>query len=223
MDDRAILQKIERQPRQQAGFKQLVRELGVHGAERRQLGHHLEKLVARGALVEVESGKYALPKAAAQKHLISGRLTMHRDGYGFVIPDDAALREQLNGDIYIPPPAVGSAMHGDRVLVEMSPVRRDHSGRSRAEGRIARIAGRAHPTVVGTFHYGERHTYVTPIDDKITQENVVPFGEEWPASQPEQEDEELGRHRVIGKEARRRNIPARVEAGDSPAPSSHSQ
>ncbi len=47
---------------------------------------------------------------------------MHRDGFGFVIPDPTSLDERMKarlaGDIFIPPPAVGSAMHGDRVLVE---------------------------------------------------------------------------------------------------------
>ena len=80
---------------------------------------------------------------------------MHRDGFGFVIPEatslDASLKARLAGDVFIPPHAIGSSMHGDRVLVEVSAIRTD----GRAEGRIVRSLSRAHPTVVGIFHYGQ--------------------------------------------------------------------
>jgi ribonuclease R len=115
------------------------------------------------------------------RNLLVGRLTMHRDGFGFVIPDaaslDASLKARLAGDVFIPPHAIGSSMHGDRVLVEVSAVRTD----GRAEGRILRSLSRAHPTVVGIFHYGHRHNYVKPIDEKVTQEIVIPPGMENPS------------------------------------------
>ena len=175
-----ILKHIARQPKRTAGFKQLVRELGLHGDERRQLNDHLQKLVAGGALIAVDSDRYALPQAAADKNLVVGRLTMHRDGFGFVIPDasslPAALKSRLVGDIFIAPHLIGNAMHGDRVLVDISNVRPD----GRAEGRIVRPVVRANPTVVGIFHYGSRHNYVAPMDSKITQEIVIPRGAEYP-------------------------------------------
>ena len=67
-------------------------------------------------------------------------------------------------------------MHGDLVLVDIVNVRPD----GRAEGRIVRPVMRAHPTVVGIFHYGSRGGYVRPIDSKITQEIVIPAGMELP-------------------------------------------
>ena len=109
---------------------------------------------------------------------------MHRDGYGFVIPN-AGQRSTIEGDIYISPQAVGSAMHGDQVLVELG--RRKDDGRS--EGKILRVLTRAHPTVVGTFHHGTRHNYVTPIDDKVTKEIVIPKGMERLKSHPFPRDE----------------------------------
>ena len=69
-------------------------------------------------------------------------------------------------------------MHGDRVLVEVVNFRND----GRSEGRILRPVDRAHPTVVGVFHYGARHNYVTPMDQKITQDVVIPHGMEIPSS-----------------------------------------
>ncbi len=180
LSDSTILKHIAKQPKRAAGFKQLVRELGIRGEERRELDALLQKMVARGTLVPVDSERYALP-AAADKNLIAGRLTMHRDGFGFVIPDakslSPALKAKLTGDIFIAPHLIGNAMHGDLVLVDISNVRPD----GRAEGRIVRPVMRAHPTVVGIFHYGSRGGYVRPIDSKITQEILIPAGMEFPS------------------------------------------
>src|SRR5580704_14565927 len=178
LSDSTILKHIARQPKRAAGFKQLVRELGLRGDERRELDSLLQKMVARGTLISVDSDRYALPAAAGDKNLVAGRLTMHRDGFGFVIPDakslSPALKARLTGDIFIAPNLIGNAMHGDLVLVDISNVRPD----GRAEGRIVRPVMRAHPTVVGIFHYGSRGGYVRPIDSKITQEIMIPAGEE---------------------------------------------
>ncbi|MGD0514190.1 MAG: RNB domain-containing ribonuclease [Terriglobales bacterium] len=210
LSDSAILKKIERQPKGTAGFKQLVRELGLHGDARQQLSDRLKRLVSSNQLIEVESGRYAIPKAAAGKNVLVGKLSMHRDGYGFVTPDaatlDPHLKTLLSGDIFIPPPAVGSAMHGDRVLVEVGTIRPD----GRAEGRIVRPVVRAHSTVVGIFHHGNRGNYVTPIDQKISQEIIIPPSMEIPAGagvppgvarapRPGKSPD-----RVLGKEAARR-------------------
>src|SRR5450631_1402000 len=180
LSDSVILKHIARQPKRSAGFKQLVRELGLHGAERNALDDLLRKLVSTGALIQDDSDRYALPQAAADKNLVAGRLTMHRDGFGFVIPDakslSPSLRARLTSDIFIPPHLMGNAMHGDLVLVDIANVRPD----GRAEGRIVRPVRRAHPTVVGTFHRGSRGNYVTPMDAKITQEILIPTGMEVP-------------------------------------------
>jgi ribonuclease R len=100
-------------------------------------------------------------------------------------------------------------MHGDRVLVEVGSIRPD----GRAEGRIVRTVQRAQATVVGTFHYGRRHNYVTPIDQKVTQEIVIPAGLEFPPgaeaavkaepqSTPRAQRKQADR--VLGSEAARR-------------------
>jgi ribonuclease R len=190
ISDSAILRKIGQQPKQSAGLKQLVRELGVRGEDRRAFAGQLDQLVRRGELVPHNGDRYSIPKKAADKKLVSGRLTMHRDGYGFVIPDSEELRQRLNGDIYIGPQNTDNAMHGDRVLVELRRERAD----GRAEGQIVKVIGRAHATVVGTFHYGARSgapgrpgvgltgwNYVTPMDEKITLDIVIPRGAEIPS------------------------------------------
>ena len=178
--DSSILRHIARQPKKTASHKQLLRELGVKGEARRELTDRLHALVSKGELLQVDSDRYAIPQPTKGRNLLVGRLTMHRDGFGFVIPEisslDDALKSRLVGDVFIPPHAIGSSMHGDRVLVEVSAVRPD----GRAEGRIIRSVSRAHPTVVGIFHYGRRHNYVKPIDEKVTQEIMIPPGMEIP-------------------------------------------
>src|SRR5216683_8004981 len=245
LSDSDILKKIQRQPRQTAGYKQLVRELGLHGDERRELNERLQKLIAGGQLLAVESDRYAIPQAASDKNLVIGRLTMHRDGFGFVIPEissaSPALKSRLAGDIFVPPHAVGSAMHGDRVLVDVTNVRAD----GRAEGRILRPVDRAHPTVVGVFHYGSRHNYVTPMDQKISQDIVIPQGLEYPEGvqdfsvtslpsvvkgrEPQRraqrsQGKKESKHRVLGQEVARRtdwsdleNVVVDVEITDWPS------
>ena len=207
LSDSSILKKIEHQPKGSAGFKQLVQELGVHGDARHELSERLNRLVSGGQLLRVDSDRYAIPQAAAGKNMLVGRLSMHRDGFGFVTPDASSLDERLKarlaGDIFIPPPAVGSAMHGDRVLVEVATIRPD----GRAEGRIVRTVDRAHTTVVGTFHHGSRGNYVTPIDQKISQDIIIPPGMEYPENPKPTKSAARGgndAHRVLGEEVARR-------------------
>ncbi len=233
LSDPSILKHIARQPKRAAGFKQLVRELGLHGEQRRELETRLQKLVAAGELVQLNSDRYAMPQPAADKNLVAGRLSMHRDGFGFVIPDasslNATLKARLSGDIFIPPPHIGNAMHGDRVLVDITSFRSD----GRAEGRIVRPVVRANQTVVGTFHYGGRHNFVTPIDSKLMQEIVIPAGDETPQTSAPQDagGAERGKgkgasvDRVLGDEAARREtwddlegVVVDVEITDWPTP-----
>ncbi|HEY7095247.1 MAG TPA: RNB domain-containing ribonuclease [Terriglobales bacterium] len=209
----AVLKKIERQPKHSAGYKQLVRELGLHGDARQGLANLLDRLVKERKLIEVDH-RYAIPQPPSNKNLVVGRLNMHRDGFGFVVPDPKSLQEplksRLSGDVFIPPPSIGNAMHGDQVLVEVGPLRPD----GRAEGRINRPVTRAHETVVGTFHYGSRHNHVAPFDAKIGAEIVIPRGMEVfeQAAVVEEVNLEPGTrkrkktvHRVLGDEAARRS------------------
>jgi ribonuclease R len=241
LSDSTILKHIARQPKRAAGYKQLVRELGLHGDARQELATRLEKLVADGQLVELNSDRYALPQPTADKNLVAGRLTMHRDGFGFVVPDqnslNPAMKSRLTSDIFIPPNAIGNAMHGDQVLVDVIATRTD----GRAEGRIVRAVVRQNATVVGIFHYGNRHNYVKPIDSKLTQEIIIPQGMEYPIdpsvspassvfnqelkTQRPQSSQKKSVDRVLGDEAARRTqwddlegVAVEVEITDWPTP-----
>ena len=186
MTDKELFQRVERSPGQRAGYKQLVRELGLGGGrERRLLLEQLDRLTASGQLVKLDREFWAVASATRKRNnWVSGRLDLHRDGYGFVRPE---TREKTGEeDIFIPPDSLESAMQGDLVLVELSPPKGD----GRRSGRILRILEHHNPTVVGIFHYanagrshrGERMggNFVTPLNARISEAILVPFGTEIP-------------------------------------------
>ena len=244
LSDADILKKIERQPKQAAGYKQLVREMRIHGDGRRELKERLADLVKRGKLI-ADADRFAIPISRPSKNQVFGRLVMHRDGYGFVIPESDEVRSRITGDIYVSPNGIDNAMHGDRVLVEIGPIRPD----GRAEGKIIRVVGRAHPSVVGIFHYGRKFNYVRPIDEKLTQDIMIAPGLEYPRDsedeggvsdaahrqdrrgrqsshrQSQRGKSKFEQHRVIGSEAKRtqewedlEGVVVDVEITDWPTP-----
>jgi ribonuclease R len=174
LSDSEILDRIARLPHARASFKQLVREAGTRSfAARTELEEALDRLTARGDLIELRGGQYVA--TGHSREFATGRLEMHRDGYGFVVPDHAI--DSLRGDIFIPPQAASQAMHGDRVLVRIAQIGAD----GRAEAEILRILRRAHSTVVGEFRVRAQGHYVIPHDGRIQQWILIPDGLEWPA------------------------------------------
>jgi ribonuclease R len=104
-------------------------------------------------------------------------LSVHRDGYAFVIPDEPI--PGIKGDIYISKDAAHKGMHGDRVSVRIRRI--EHDGR--AHGEILEVLRRAHPSIVGEFHIRRRGNYVVPHDDRIRQWIHIPEGLELPEAQ----------------------------------------
>jgi ribonuclease R len=182
--DRELIRLIERSPSHRAGYKQLIRELGLGGGrERRLLLEQLARITLRGELTKLDTGFWSLPHASPEKtariprdfgappsttaspsfrvgsvtrdKLLAGKLDLHRDGFGFVRPNGSTARED---DLFIPPNELNGAMQGDEVLVdEAPPGRPGPDGKPRRSGRILRILTRRNPTVVGIFHYARNH------------------------------------------------------------------
>ncbi len=231
--DRELIRLIERSPSHRAGYKQLIRELGLGGGrERRLLLEQLARITLRGDLVKLDTGFWALPHATHEKtarvrpeaiaaetaaqritrdRLIAGKLDLHRDGFGFVRANGSTARED---DLFIPPNELNGAMQGDEVLVDEAPPGRD----GRRSGRVLRILTRRNPTVVGIFHYarpqGRRghdfqpystanYNYVTPLDERMTQPILIPDGPDSQVILPPPQTE----HRVLGEEAQQRLTP----------------
>jgi len=213
--DRDLLARIGRSSGGRAGYKQLVRELGLGGGrERRLLLEQLARLTARGSLVKADRDQWSLPHAAAARtSLIAGRLDLHRDGFGFVRPTSniGAGSEKVdarggveNPDIFIPPAELNAAMQGDLVLVELLPPRNQGPNAGKRAGRIVQIAHRRNPTVVGRFKYATSEraqgNFVVPFDERMTQPILIPFGDEVPLL-----ESEATPHRVLGPESHPRH------------------
>ncbi|MBX9601974.1 MAG: VacB/RNase II family 3'-5' exoribonuclease [Bryobacteraceae bacterium] len=176
MTDRELLAHIGDLPKGRTSFKQLVRELGLKGEARQELEATLERLAAKGDLIEMKSGHFVLPGATHE--FVVGRLNMHRDGYGFVIPDKPV--PGIEGDLYIPRDSAEKAMHGDSVLARVAFIKPG----GRADGEIVRVLRRAHATVVGEFKIRKRGNFVAPHDDRIQQWIRIVPGMEIPDAQP---------------------------------------
>ncbi len=170
--DASVLEHIARLPHARATFKQLVRELGPKLESRDELENALDRLVERGQLVELRTGHFIVTRFSREYTV--GRLNMHRDGYGFLIPDHPI--EGLRGDVYIPRESAEAAMHGDRVVVRIARIERD----GRADGEIVKVLRRAHQTVVGEFRIRKRGNFVAPHDERIRQWIQIPEGMEIP-------------------------------------------
>jgi ribonuclease R len=109
---------------------------------------------------------------------ITGLLQGHPDGFGFVIPDESPGTRQ---DIYVPARAMGEAMHGDRVEVQVEhrePGRGRERGRrqdsDRRQGTIVRVLERARRQVVGRVARGPFFLFVTPTDPRISRDVMIP-------------------------------------------------
>ena len=181
-----------------ASTNEIAQGLHLKKSDNRPLFKMLSKLKKRRAIEELPGGRYRLPgrkserdaasqkpPAGAPRHSqpsplagrdeVQGRLVLHHDGYGFVVPDSPM--PQLDGDVFIPRDAIQDAMHGDHVLAKIQRLG-GLAGAQRAEGRILRVLGRAHPTVVGLFRYGSQRNVVLPYDIRIQHEIEIPRGNE---------------------------------------------
>src|SRR5258708_13123522 len=107
---------------------------------------------------------------------MNGRLSVHRDGYAFVIPDEPVLN--VNGDIYVGKEEAERGMHGDRVAIRIKRLDRD----GRAHGEIMEVLKRANLTVVGEFRIRRRSNFVVPHDERIRQWVEIPEGMAIPAA-----------------------------------------
>ncbi|SEG61725.1 RNAse R [Bryocella elongata] len=242
--DRDLISRIGRSAGGRAGYKQLIRELGLGGGrERRLLLEQLTRMVARGELLRVDQEMWAVPRPdpdgttparptgeaypgrkvrtsrsgpgmwagfeetqrSGRDRLVSGRLDLHRDGFGFVRAEKDSGASGATGDIFIPPNEINGAMQGDQVLVDEAPPARD----GRRSGRIARVLTRRNPTIVGIFRYaraggrrgnwdtpGIHENVVHPIDERLGGPIVIPAGAEVVTHA------EDSPHRTLGDEAR---------------------
>ncbi len=97
---------------------------------------------------------------------IEGSVQGHRDGHGFVLRDDG------EGDIYLPPNEMRAVLHKDRVRVRI--VRQDRRGRP--EGRVVEIIERPAQPLIGRLLQESGVWLVAPEDKRYGQDVLIPKG-----------------------------------------------
>jgi len=143
--------------------KEVARELGIPGGDYREFRRFLKHLVETGDLYQVKRGRYAPP---ARINLTPGVVQVIRRGGAFLIA------EKGGDDIYISQENLGTAHHGDKVVVRL-----EHRRGGRPEGRVLRILERASTQFVGTVQHGAGFYLVKPDDPRFKTDVFVPPGD----------------------------------------------
>jgi len=145
-------------------FRQMLKALGVaRGQERDRLEDLLDTLLEAGEIVKLPGRLYAIAGAVGG---LRGKLSMHRDGYGFVAAEDGS------GDLFVPARYLRDYMNGDLVEAQVVSVRRD----GKREGRVTALIQRGVTNVVGRFEAVGKGGRVIPDDDRLGRDLFVPPG-----------------------------------------------
>ena len=95
---------------------------------------------------------------------IEGSVQGHRDGHGYLVPDDG------QPDIFLPPNEMRSVLHKDRVRVRI--VRQDRRGRP--EGRVVEIIERPDQPLIGRLLQENGVWLVAPEDKRYGHDVLIP-------------------------------------------------
>lgn len=106
----------------------------------------------------------AKTKVEPRANAISGKLSMHRDGYGFVTPESGGP------DIFIPARELRGNLNGDILEIIVSSI--PDGGRS--EGRVVRTLKRGQQRVVGRYELYRSAGRVVPDDPRLSQAIAIP-------------------------------------------------
>jgi ribonuclease R len=124
------------------------------------LSRRLNAMQRDGQILIDDAGNYSL---ATQTGFIAGRVSSHRDGFGFVIPDEPGE------DLFLPEKEMQKVLHGDRVLAKIVGVDR----RGRSEGTIVEVTQRANTHIIGRLVNESGVWVVAPEDQRISQDVLV--------------------------------------------------
>ena len=138
----------------------LARALQVNPEAEGVLARRLNAMERDGQIRANPAGEYALTDHSS---FISGRISAHRDGFGFVIPDEGGE------DLFLPDKEMQKVLHGDRVLARVVGTDR----RGRAEGTIVEVRERANTHIIGRLLNENGVWVVAPEDKRIGQDILV--------------------------------------------------
>ncbi len=136
--------------------RQILSHFQLSRDERQHALQLLDSMAEEGLVRRVRKGLYALPKST---DMVVGKVSVHRQGYGFVVPED-----RNRPDVFVPARFMREVMNGDRVAVQVQ-----RSSKGGFEGRVLRVMERAHQQVVGTYRPGPGAGIVIPNDPALPQ------------------------------------------------------
>lgn len=146
-------------------YKQLVIELKMNSSDEQEaLRRRLLAMLRDGQLHQNRRGAYS---PIGKLELIPGRVIGHKDGYGFVVPDDGG------DDLFLNARQMRAVFHEDRVLVRVAGM----DNRGRREGAIVEVLERGTPELVGRFFTESGVTFVQPSNQRISQDILIPPGQ----------------------------------------------
>ncbi len=140
----------------------LVEAFALDRREERALNARLKAMVRDGEILPNRRNEYCL---VDRLDLVTGAVSAHRDGFGFVVPD-----EEGADDVYLSPRAMRELIHGDRVAVRI----RGHDRRGRPEGSLVEVLERNTRSVVGKYRREQGVGFVAPENPRIPHRIVVP-------------------------------------------------
>ena len=143
-------------------FDDLALRLGATTDSRRQrLKSQLDQAVQGGELVRNRRDEYCLRERLT---LIIGTVSGHRDGHGFLYPDDRSPA------LLLPYRQMREVMHGDRVAARISGT----DQRGRPEGAIVKVLERSANDIVGRLYDESGISFVVPDNPRIAHRILVP-------------------------------------------------
>ena len=129
-------------------FKILTDTLGVQGErDEDAFSRRLRAMERDGQILKNRRGLYGL---ASKMDMVSGRVTGHPEGFGFLIPDEKGE------DLFLSPREMRQVLHGDRVMARVTGV----DQRGRKEGAVVEVLERAHKTIAGRYVTADRMGFV---------------------------------------------------------------
>jgi ribonuclease R len=160
IDQEKILEFMSKGAYRPLKLRELAKTMKVPEEEYGNFRRMVRSMLRSGLLVKIKRGRLGPPD---KLNLVVGNLISTKDGYGFVVPEDKSE------DVYIRAEDVGTALHGDKVVVRLYGRRR---GPTR-EGTIIKILKRARTNLVGSYHQGKFFNFVEPDDRRIKRDIYI--------------------------------------------------
>jgi len=121
-------------------------------------------MVRDGELTRLRGNRYTIA-GADSTDTVKGKISIHRDGYGFITPEGGT------DDIFVPARYLGGAMHGDLVSARVEASR---GRQGKLEGRVVAVLKRANSRVVGRFQQTGKGAFLIPEDQHLNTGFLIP-------------------------------------------------